>query len=430
MIAAFLDRLRSLAPNALRSPVARQSGPRPRASRQAWDRVTIVCVGLLLLIGLVMVTSASIYVVGQSGDPFSYLKRQLLSAVLGVIGAMAVLRVQVEFWERHGYLLAIAALAGLVLVLLPGLGTVVNGSRRWIRLGVLNFQWSEAARLLMVLWLAGYVVRREEQFRTTLKGFMVPMGVVGLAAALMLMEPDMGAAVVLVMVSLGLMFLAGARILHCALVVGVGGLLATLLVIFAPYRMKRVIGFTDPFQHARDIGYQLVQSLIGIGRGEFFGVGLGESVQAKFYLPEAHTDFVFAILAEEFGFVGVVVVVGLFMVLAVRALLLARRAMLQGKKFHAYVAGSFGLWVGLQSLVNMGVTMGVLPTKGLTLPFLSYGRSSLLVTLVWVGIVLRIYHEVVGVQRTVVRGPLGASSGTSTSGSVGAAQTAALESGA
>ncbi len=417
MMAALLDRIRSLAPGALRSPVARQIGPRPRASRLAWDRVTIVCVALLLLIGLVMVTSASIYKVGQVGDPFEYLMRQLQSAILGVIFAAVAFAQPVERVERYGHWLLFAALAGLVMVLIPGLGAVVNGSRRWIRLGIFNFQWSEAARLLIVLWLAGYVVRREEEFRTSFKGFMVPMGLVGCAAALMLLEPDMGAAVVLVMVSLGLMFLAGARLLHCALVTGFAVLLGTLLVWFAPYRMKRVIGFTDPFQHAQDIGYQLVQSLIGIGRGEWFGVGLGESIQAKEYLPEAHTDFVFAILAEEFGFVGVVVVVCLFMTLAIRALLLARRAMAQGKKFHAYVAGAFGLWVGVQSLVNMGVAMGVLPTKGLTLPFVSYGRSSLLVTLVWVGIMLRIYHEVVGVQRTVVR------SSVSTNPSVGAALT-------
>lgn len=408
MMSALVERLRSLAPAALRSPVARQLGPRPRASRMAWDRVTIVCVALLLLIGLVMVTSASIYVVGQTGDPFSYLERQLVSAVAGVFVAALAFRLPVETWERYGYVLVLVALVGLGVVLLPTFGATVNGSRRWIRIWILNFQWSEAARLLIVLWLAGYVVRREEEFRTSLKGFLLPMGAVGMAAGLMLLEPDMGAAVVLVMVCLGLMFLAGARLLHCALVAGVGGVLATLLVLFAPYRMKRVIGFTEPFEHAQGIGYQLVQSLIGIGRGEFFGVGLGESVQAKYYLPEAHTDFVFAVLAEEFGFVGVVVVVGLFIVLSVRALLLARRAMLQGKKYHAYVAGAFGLWVGLQSLVNMGVTMGILPTKGLTLPLLSFGRSSLLVTLVWVGIVLRIHHEVVGVQRTVVRSPAGA----------------------
>jgi cell division protein FtsW len=278
--------------------------------------------------------------------------------------------------------------------------------------------------LLIVLWLAGYVVRREEPFRNTLKGFLVPMGFVGAAAALMLMEPDMGAAVVLVMVCLGLMFLAGARLLHCAGIAAIGVGFGTLLVLFAPYRMKRVIGFTDPFQHAQDIGYQLVQSLIGIGRGEWFGVGLGESVQAKYYLPEAHTDFVFAILAEEFGFLGIVVVVSLFVVLAVRALLLCRRAMQQGKKFHAYVAGAFGLWIGLQSLINMGVTMGILPTKGLTLPLVSFGRSSLLVTLVWVGIMLRIYHEVVGVQRTVVRSPLGVA-GANPSASAPAAEVGA-----
>jgi cell division protein FtsW len=379
----------------------------------AWDRGTIICVALLLLIGLVMVTSASIYLVGQSGDPLSYTKGQLLSAFLGmVLGGMALF-VPIEKWERFGFWLLAVALLGLVVVLIPGVGHVVNGSRRWIHLGGFSFQWSEAARVLILIWLSGYLVRHEESFRNTAIGFLTPVGLVGLAAGLMLLEPDMGAAVVLVGVCLALMFIAGARLAHCAVVVALVSVAFTLLVWFAPYRMKRVIGFTDPFQHAQDIGYQLAQSLIGIGRGEWFGIGLGESLQAKRYLPEAHTDFLFSILAEEFGFVGILVVVTLFMVLSIRALLLARRAMVQGKKFHAYVAGAFGLWIGMQSLVNMGVAMGVLPTKGLTLPLLSYGRSSLLMTLIWVGIMLRIYHEVVGVQRTVTRGPLAMSSAPS-----------------
>jgi cell division protein FtsW len=376
----------------------------------AWDRGTIICVALLLLIGLVMVTSASIYLVGQSGDPLSYTKGQLLSAFFGMFFGGIALFIPIEKWERFGFWLLAVALLGLVVVLIPGVGHVVNGSRRWIHLGIFSFQWSEAARVLILLWLSGYLVRHEESFRNTAIGFLTPVGFVGLAAGLMLLEPDMGAAVVLVGVCLALMFIAGARLAHCAVVVAIVSVAFTLLVWFAPYRMKRVIGFTDPFQHAQDIGYQLAQSLIGIGRGEWFGIGLGESLQAKRYLPEAHTDFLFSILAEEFGFVGILVVVTLFMVLSIRALLLARRAMAQGKKFHAYVAGAFGLWIGMQSLVNMGVTMGVLPTKGLTLPLLSYGRSSLLMTLIWVGIMLRIYHEVVGVQRTVTRGPLAMSS--------------------
>ncbi len=409
MMSNWLERIRALLPGSgPRSPAARQSGPRPRAPRLVWDRVTIACVALLLLIGLVMVTSASIYVAsGQGGDHFAFLKRQLESLALGVVCAALVFRLPVERLERLGTPLLAAALLGLVLVLVPGIGAVVNGSRRWLRIGFLSFQWSEAARLLVVLWLAGYLVRREEAFRAGWAGFLLPLGAVGFAALLMLLEPDMGAAVVLVVTAVGLMFLAGARLLHVGTIALVGVGLFALLVQLAPYRMKRLIGFQDPFQHAQDIGYQLVQSLIAIGRGEWFGVGLGESVQKMYYLPEAHTDFVFAVLAEEFGFLGIVVLVGLFMTLSIRTLLLARRAMAQGRKFHAYVAGAFGLWIGMQSLVNMGVAMGLLPTKGLTLPLVSYGRSSLLVTLVWVGIVLRIHHEVSAVQRAVSRGPAG-----------------------
>ena len=409
MIALWLEKLRGWLPSAgARSPAARQTGPRPRAPRLVWDRVTIACVALLLLIGLVMVTSASIYVAsGEGGDPFGFLKRQLVSLVLGLAGAALVFRMPVETWERLGTPLLAIALLGLVLVLIPGLGVVVNGSRRWIRVGFLSIQWSEVARLLVVLWLSSYLVRREETFRAGWAGFLLPLGAVGAAAGLMLLEPDMGAAVVLVVTAMGLMFLAGARLIHVGAVAVAGAFLFGLLVQLAPYRMKRLIGFQDPFQHAQDIGYQLVQSLIAIGRGEWFGVGLGESVQKLYYLPEAHTDFVFAVLAEEFGFLGIVVLVALFMTLSIRTLLLARHAMGQGRKFHAYVAGAFGLWIGMQSLVNMGVAMGLLPTKGLTLPLVSYGRSSLLVTLVWIGLVLRIHHEVNAVQRVVSRGPAG-----------------------
>lgn len=423
MISRWVERVRALLPlGGARSPIARKTGPRPRAPRMMWDRVTIACVALLLLIGLVMVTSASIYVAaGHNGDPFSYLKKQLLSAGIGLGLAILAFRLPTETWERFGKVMLVVAFVGLVMVLLPGLGHVVNGSRRWIRVGFVNFQWSEAARLLIVLWLAGHLVRREETFRAGWPGFLWPLGAVVAAAALMLMEPDMGAAVVLVAIAVGLMFLAGARLLHVGTIVVAGAAAMVLLIQLAPYRMKRLIGFQDPFEHAHDIGYQLVQSLIAIGRGEWFGVGLGESVQKMYYLPEAHTDFVFAVLAEEFGFAGIVVVVALFMTLSIRTLLLARRAMAQGRKFHAYVAGAFGLWIGMQALVNMGVTMGILPTKGLTLPLLSYGRSSLMVTLVWVGIVLRIHHEVCGVQRTVGRGPLGVAPTPATGTAGGAA---------
>lgn len=423
MISRWMEHLRSWLPSrSARSPIARQTGPRPRAPRLMWDRVTIACVALLLLIGLVMVTSASIYVAsGHGGDPFSFLERQLASAALGLGLAALAFRLPVETWERLGKVMLGLALLGLAVVLLPGLGAVVNGSRRWIRIGFLNFQWSEAARLLVILWLSGHLVRHEETFRAGWPGFLWPLGIVAGAAALMLMEPDMGAAVVLVATAVGLMFLAGARLLHVGTILVAGAGAMALLIQLAPYRMKRLIGFQDPFEHAQDIGYQLVQSLIAIGRGEWFGVGLGESVQKMYYLPEAHTDFVFAVLAEEFGFIGIVVVVALFMTLSIRTLLLARRAMAQGRKFHAYVAGAFGLWIGMQSLVNMGVTMGILPTKGLTLPLLSYGRSSLLVTLVWVGIVLRIHHEVCGVQRTVGRGPLGVTPGVASGATGGVA---------
>jgi cell division protein FtsW len=402
MITTWLQSLRTALTPAAPAPMP--AAARHRAPRLAWDPVIVTCTALLLLIGLVMVTSASISVADrQTGNAYFYLERQLISAMLGLVGGAVLMRLPVELWERYGFLLLVIALGALLLVLVPGIGAVVNGSRRWLRVGPLNFQASELARLLLLTWLCGYLVRREDQLRASFMGYIKPFGVLGVAAMLLLLEPDMGAAVVLLATAFLLTVLAGVRLTYCLLPVVVGAGAFALLVLTSDYRMKRVTVFTKPFEHALDSGYQLANSLIAVGRGEWFGVGLGESVQKLFYLPEAHTDFVFAVLAEEFGFAGILVVVTLFMVLSIRALRLARLAMLQGMKFHAYMAAAFGLWIGMQALVNMGVTMGLLPTKGLTLPLLSYGRSSLLVTLAWIGLLLRVNHEVVGVQSAVPR---------------------------
>jgi len=280
-----------------------------------------------------------------------------------------------------------------VLVLVPGIGYTVNGARRWVRLGFMNFQVSELARVMLLTYIASYAVRRADELRDSFGGFMKPVGVLALAAVLLLCEPDFGAATVLLATGLVVLFLAGARLHHLAVPVVLGSAGLALLALISPYRLRRLTGFLNPWGDPFDSGFQLVQSLIAIGRGAWFGVGLGSSVQKLFYLPEAHTDFVFAVFAEEFGLLGVVVVIGLFALLVARALKVSRDAARAGQTFQSYVAAAIGVWLGLQAFVNIGVNMGLLPTKGLTLPLLSYGGSSMLVTLGWIGVLLRIHHD-------------------------------------
>jgi cell division protein FtsW len=269
----------------------------------------------------------------------------------------------------------------------------VNGSRRWLRLAGLNFQVSEAARVLVLIYLASYAVRREEELRRTFTGLLKPLGLLVMVAALLLAEPDFGAATVLFATGFGMLFIAGARLRYVIAMTVTAAAGFGLLAVTSSYRLRRLTAFLDPWADPFNSGFQLTQSLIAIGRGQWFGVGLGESVQKLFYLPEAHTDFLFAVLAEELGLVGVALTLALFVALIWRSFYIARLASDAGLKFQAYLASGFGLWVGIQAFINMGVNMGVLPTKGLTLPLMSYGRSSLIVSLAWVGLLLRVYHE-------------------------------------
>jgi len=369
-----------------------RSGGRPR--RLEIDPVLSMTVAGLVLIGLVMVASASVSVADKwPGNPFHYFERQLLFAGLGTTAAVLTFLVPTATWERLSFALLMLALLVLVLVLVPGIGYEVNGSRRWIRLGLMNFQVSEFARLLLLIYLSSYVVRRHAELRQNLNGFVKPLGLLLLAAALLLFEPDFGAATVLVATGLGVLFLAGVKLRHFMALVAIAAAGLGVMAVSSAYRLRRLTTFLDPWADPYDSGFQLTQSLIAIGRGELFGVGLGASVQKLFYLPEAHTDFVFAVLAEELGLVGIVLTLALFMVLVGRVFHIARMAAQAGLAFQAYLAAAFGIWLGLQSSINIGVNMGLLPTKGLTLPLLSYGGSSLLVTLGWLGIVLRIHHE-------------------------------------
>jgi len=364
------------------------------------DTVTLMLVFAIVLLGLVMVSSASISIASKDGgDAFSYVAAQFSTMLVGCVAAALVFTVRTELLDKFAVpLLGLAALA-LVLVLIPGIGHSVNGARRWIRIAGISIQVSEVARVIVLTFIASYAVRRETELRSSLLGLVKPLGVVGIFFILLLGEPDFGAATVLAATAFGVLFIAGARWRDVLGIALVGGALIALVAVSSEYRLRRLTSFRNPWEDPFDSGFQLTQSLIAIGRGGWTGVGLGESVQKLFYLPEAHTDFLFAVLAEELGLIGIIVTLLLFLALAWRALFIAKLASDAGLKFPAYLAVGFGIWLAIQAFINMGVNMGALPTKGLTLPFMSYGRSSLIATLAWVGILLRVYHEAVQATR-------------------------------
>jgi cell division protein FtsW len=384
------------------SAAAVEAGAR-RRSGAVLDGPTVMLTAAIVLLGLIMVTSASISLAGRQGQPFIFLERQLVLALIGVATAALTFCIPTHRLEKFALPLLLLAALLLVLVLVPGLGHVVNGSRRWLRLPGASFQVSEAARVLTLIYVARYAVRYEDDLRAGLGGLARPLALLALMALLLLGEPDFGAASVLFITGFGLLFLAGARLRWMLCMLVLTGAVMTLLVLFSAYRLQRFMAFLDPWADPFKGGFQLTQSLIAIGRGGWFGVGLGASVQKLFYLPEAHTDFLFAVLAEELGLAGVVLTLALFLALAWRAFVIARRAYEGGSKFASYLASGFGLWLGVQAFINIGVNMGVLPTKGLTLPFMSYGRSSLIVTLAWLGVVLRVNHEAAQGSRRALR---------------------------
>ncbi|MGO9424329.1 MAG: putative lipid II flippase FtsW [Steroidobacteraceae bacterium] len=369
----------------------------------AWDAVTLGLTAALLLVGLIMVTSASMSIAAKDlGDPFYFLERQFVFSLVGVLCAWMITRVPAQFWDRYSLALLLFGLLLLLLVLVPGLGATVNGARRWMRIGPMNFQVSELCKVLVLTWVCSYCVRKRTELEQTLPGLGKPVALLGVAALLLLLEPDFGAATVLFATGFAVLFVAGARLRYVLLFVSAAAMAFAVLALTSAYRLKRLTGFLHPWDDPFNGGFQLTQSLIAIGRGSWFGVGLGSSVQKLFYLPEAHTDFVFAVLAEELGLVGVLGVLALFVALVWRSFQISRMAAQAGLPFQAHLALAFGVWLGLQAIVNIGVNMGVLPTKGLTLPLLSYGRSSLLVSLGWLGVLLRIYHEVKCTSRSAV----------------------------
>lgn len=355
--------------------------------------VMVVSAIALLVVGIVMISSASMDIAEATlGNSYHYVIRQLIYAALGCVTALVAVNVPVNWWQRSGWLLLGVGLAVLVLVLTP-MGRTVNGSTRWIPLLFFNVQVSEIAKLCLIAYLAGYVVRRRDELLNTWAGFLKPLVVLGVASVLLVIQPDFGATVVLVTAAAGMIFLSGVRLARFAPLIAILAALGTLLVVTQPYRLKRVVSYLDPWKDQFDTGYQLTQSLIAFGRGEWFGVGLGNSVQKLFFLPEAHTDFIFSIIAEEFGLIGALVVVGLFTALVVSGFMIARRAEKAGMPFGACFSYGLTLLIGLQAGINMAVSTGLLPTKGLTLPLVSYGGSSLLVTCVAIGVLVRVEME-------------------------------------
>jgi len=347
----------------------------------------------LLVVGVVMISSASMDMAAATMDnAYHYVIRQLIFALLGCVTALVAVNVPVSWWERSGWLLLAIGMASLALMMTP-LALTVNGSTRWLPMGLFNVQVSEAAKLCLIAYLAGYVVRRRDELLDSWWGFFKPLIVLGLATGLLMMQPDFGATVVLVTAAAAMIFLSGVRLSRFVpLIMGLG-IIGTALVVSEPYRLKRVVSYLDPWQDQFNTGYQLTQSLIAFGRGEWAGVGLGNSIQKLFFLPEAHTDFIFSILSEEFGLLGSMFVLLLFVALVVSGFVIARRAEKAKMPFAACFSYGISMLIGLQAGINMAVSTGLLPTKGLTLPLVSYGGSSLLVTCVCIGILARVELE-------------------------------------
>ncbi len=359
-----------------------------------YDKWLILTIISIVCLGMLMVASASIVVSDQQlHQPFYFFYKQLIFLVMGVLLGGLIAQFEMADWEKvSGYVL-VGALLLLALVLFPGLGHSVNGSMRWIGIGFLGIQVSEIAKFAMVIYMASYLVRCHTEIQTTFMGFLKPMGLLGVICILLLREPDFGAAVVIIATSLGMMFLAGVRLRHFSAIMLVVLVGLSVIAISAPYRLHRLTSFLNPWEHAYSSGYQLTQSFIAFGRGGWFGVGLGKSIQKLFYLPEAHTDFLFAVIAEELGLIGMLVVIGLFTYLVVRIFMIGRRAQSLSQHFSGFVAYGIGLWFAIQFTVSIGVNCGLFPTKGLTLPLMSYGGSSLLVNCITIAVLLRIDYE-------------------------------------
>ena len=347
----------------------------------------------LLSIGIVMVGSASIAVAeGQGASTYHYLMRHLVFIAAGLFLASVLRVIPMAFFERVSRPMLALSILLLLVVLVPGVGHTVNGSTRWIRLGFISFQVVEAVKLMVIIYLAGYLARKARLVQSRFFDTLKPLIFAGLLSGVLLLQPDMGSAAVITAIVAGMVWLAGAAWRHI-LVLGLLTLPAFGFAAMEPYRLRRIVSFMDPWADPFASGFQLTQALIAVGRGELFGVGIGASIQKLFYLPEAHTDFIFAVLAEEFGLAGVIAVLALFLLLVTRIMVIGIMAHRNDKPFAGFVCYGIGLWLGLQAVVSIGVNLGVLPTKGLTLPLISSGGSSMLMTLFAIGLILRIKYE-------------------------------------
>ncbi len=373
------------------------ANPRPNGPRAPIDMTLFWCVVLLLSIGLVMVYSASIAISEaekSSGNRATYyMTRHGVYLLVSAVAAIATFQIPMTLWQRAAPFLFMAGGFLLVLVLIPGIGREVNGSRRWLPMGLMTMQPSELMKLLAVIYAADYTVRKAAFMDDFKKGFLPMFSVMVFMAALLLRQPDFGALVVITSIAMAVLFLGGLNWRVFAGLLVLLGAAFTVLIIASPYRLQRILGFMDPWADPFGKGYQLSHSLIAFGRGEWLGVGLGASVEKLFYLPEAHTDFVLAVIAEEMGFAGISVVIALFVVFIYRTFMVGREAMLRERYFAALVAQGIAVWLSVQAFINMGVNMGLLPTKGLTLPFISFGGTGILMNCIAVAILLRIDFE-------------------------------------
>ena len=356
----------------------------------------------LACLGVVMVGSASVAIGENLGvGPFHYLVRHVLFIGVGLVLAVVVMRTELKTVEKYNQLLLLGCFVLLLLPWLPGLGVSVNGARRWINLGVSRFQVVEAVKVIYIVWLASYLVRFRDEVNATWAAMLKPLGVVVLLVALLLMQPDFGSSSLLLAITAGMLVLGGVNMPRMFGPVLVGLPILAVIAIAEPYRMRRLTSFSDPWADPFGSGYQLTNALMAIGRGEWSGIGLGGSVLKLNYLPEVHTDFIFSVIGEELGFVGVCLVVALYALLVGRAFVIGLRCVEMRRHFAGYVAFGVALWIGMQSFVSMGVNLGLLPTKGLTLPLISSGGSSILMTCVAMGLLLRVSYELERTQRQV-----------------------------
>jgi len=386
MTASVLSRLDSIK---LPQWLSTEQGP----SNATFDRSYLLLAISMYMIGLVMVASSSMPVAERLfNDPFHFVERHLIYIFLSLGVAVVTMSIPMGLWQKHsGHLLLLGILLLLVVLVV---GRTVNGSTRWIVVGPITIQAAEPAKLFFFCYLSAYLVRRRDEVMENVKGFAKPLVVFGVLGALLLMQPDLGTIIVMFVTTFGLLFLAGAKLWQFVCVSAVGISLLSALAYFSPYRWARVTGFLDPWQDPFGSGYQLTQSLMAYGRGEVLGQGLGNSIQKLEYLPEAHTDFVMAVVAEEFGFVGISVILLLSMFLVIKALLLGRVAVQKEKYFEGFFAYAIGIWMSFQAAVNVGASAGIVPTKGLTMPLLSYGGSSMIIMTMAVFILMRIDHEI------------------------------------